>query len=185
MSVDHLARMRAGLIQQFKGLPNLDAFVHAFGDQLNDVEEFFGQLLVLQTLQESVGVQLDRLGVLLGQGRNGLGDGDYRTILQARIVQYRANGTIEDIIQILLILGGAGSVVISESFPARFQALVYGLNAVVSNSDLAAAVLQTKLAGVRVDVFVPSPTNPQFTFDHVIDSTHAGFDQGHLSGPIT
>ncbi len=185
MSVDHLALMRAGLIQQFKGLPNLDAFVHALGDQLNDVEEFFGQLLTLQTLELSVGVQLDRLGLLLGQGRNSLSDSDYRTILQARIVQYQGQGTAENIIQLLLILGGASSVVLSESFPARFQVLLYGLNAVVSNSDLAAAVLQAKLAGVRVDVFIPSPSLPQFTFDHAIDATHAGFDQGHLSGPIT
>ena len=176
--------MRAGLAQQFVGLPNLDAFIKAVGDQLNDVEEFFGQLLTLRTLQNAVGAQLDRLGVLLGQGRNSLSDSDYRTVLQSKIVEYQANGSVEDVIQMLLTLGRASSVLITESFPARFLAYPVGLNPPVSNADLAAALVNIKLAGVGMEVFVPPSSNPVFTFDHAVDATHAGFDAGHLSGPL-
>ncbi len=184
MSVDHLARMRARLITQYRGLPTLDAFLHALGDQMNDIEEVFGQILSQLTLQNATGAQLDAFGLLLGQGRNGLGDDDFRTIIQARIVQYQGNGTIEDIIQILLALGGSSSMQLNEYFPARFQVKLADFAPLISASDIASAILQSKLAGVAVDVFIPAPTNPQFTFDHVADSGHDGFDQGHLSGPI-
>lgn len=184
MSVDHLALMRSRLAEQFKGLPNLDAFLHAFGDQLNDLEEFYTQLMTLRTLQAAEGTQLDKLGVVLGQGRNALDDSGYRTVLQARIAEYQSNGTIEDVIEVLLVLGGASSVLVVESFPARFQAYPLGLNSPVSNADIATAINQIKLAGVGADVFIPSPSLPQFTFDHAVDASHAGFDAGHLSGPI-
>ncbi len=176
--------MQSRLIEQFKGLPNLDAWVKAAGAQFTDIEEALGQLLAGLAFQNAVGAQLDEIGVALHQGRGELDDDTYKTVLQSRIVQYQGNGTIEDIIQILITLGGCSAVTITEFFPARFQADLEGLNPLVSNADLYSAVLQSKLAGVRADVFIPAPTNPQFTFDHVIDATHAGFDQGHLRGPI-
>ncbi len=182
MSVDHLALMRAGLIQQFRGLPNLDAFVHALGDQLNDVEEFFAQLLTLQTLELSVGVQLDRLGVLLGQGRNALSDSDYRTLLQTRIIQYQAQGTVEEIIQAILALSVTSVVQLTEVFPAAFQVVAVDLsNVVVASSDLKAAIFGMKLAGVGAQINQVS--SPAFAFD-TASAGRAGFDVGHLAGPF-
>lgn len=173
--------MLSRLAEQFKGLPVLEAFLVAIGDQLNDVEEFFQQLIDNVTLQGSVGAQLDKMGVILAQGRNGLGDDDYRTILQARIIEYQSNGTTEDIIQILLTLGGAAEVQVTESFPAAFQAVSVGANPPVSDADVHTAVLQTKFAGVGVNLL--QADDPVFALD-AVGPNQAGWDLGHFAGPL-
>jgi hypothetical protein len=170
--------MRARLIEQFKGLPNLDAFIKAYGNQLNDVEEFFGQLLTMLPLQGAVGAQLDRLGKALGQGRNGLSDENYQAILQARVIEYQSNGTLEDLIQILLAMGGAAKVQALEVFPAGVQIAAVGGSA--NPQDMTSAIIQAKGAGVRLTL-LSTPSLPAFAYDTPVSADFAGYDAGHLS----
>lgn len=183
MSVDHLQAMLDRLIQQFKGLPNLQAFFTAFGNQLNDVEEFYGQLMNDLILENAIGTQLDNLGAVLNQGRNGLTDDDYRAVLQSRIVEYQSNGTIEDLIQIMLVLGGANQVQLLEDFPAGFQITARGINSPVANKDIVAAILQAKLAGVQANIEAETAL-PIFQLDLAATAVNDGLDKGHIAGPL-
>lgn len=183
VSVDHLAAMRAGLIGQFKDLPNLDAFIRAIGNQLNDVDEFFGQLFANLNLQNAVGIQLDNLGLTLAQSRNGLGDDDYRTLLQARISAYRSTGNVESLLQIILGLGGASGAQVIEG-ASHITVTVLAPETIVSHSDLITALLEGKPAGVLMTI--NTATVPEFIFDNPgQDGLGAGFDAGHFAGPFS
>jgi hypothetical protein len=184
VSVDHLAAMRARLISQFQGLPNLDAFIHAAGDQLNDIDEFFGQLASLLTLQTAVGAQLDVLGVILGQSRNGLTDSPYRTLLQARVSAYASTGSVESLIQILMSLGGAQTVRVLESSLPDITVTILGLNSPVTHRDILTAMQLAKPAGVSLTLNAV-PGLPAFQFDATDPTQGAGFDVGHLAGTFT
>jgi len=183
MSVDHLALMRSRLISQFKGLPVLDAFLHGLGDQLNDVEEALGQLMTQLILPNAIGVQLDKLGDALNQSRNGLGDGDYRTLLQARVVAYQSQGTVENLIQILLTIGGAQQVQVLEGTPAAMQISAANLGTDVTHSDIVTSVFEAKAAGVGLNL-VANSTKPVFQYDNPASANNAGYDVGHVAGPL-
>lgn len=173
--------MQANTISQFKGATNYQAILAAIGAQLNDVEEFFGQIIVALVLPNAIGPQLDALGGKLNQGRDGLSDSDYRTILQARVVQYQANGTIEDLIQIMLTLTNCLSVQVLESYPAKVTVTAQDLGVVLSTSDVKSAMFSTKLNGVGLIVNVG--VSPVFAFDADGSDTE-GLDQGQLCGPL-
>jgi hypothetical protein len=180
---DHVAAMQANIITQFKGQPNLAAFVNAVGAQLNDVEEFFTQILNNLCLENAVGVQLDGLGAALNQGRNGLGDSDYRTLLQARIVSQQATGTIEDMLVILKTLANCTYVSVQESFPAKMVlTAIQPTQPNLTNADILTAVAQAKAAGVGALVLTASA--PVFQYDLPATANNAGYDVGHIAGPM-
>ncbi len=181
--VDHTAAMQANLISQFQGLPNIGFWITALGAQLNDIDQAIGQLLTMLPLQGAAGAQLDALGGLLGQARDGLNDPTYQALLQAKIVQLRSQGSVENLIQILLSLAGAVSVQAIESQPAAISILVTGeVTPALTNSDIVTAVYQAKPAGVLLTLNA-AVQFPAFQFDVPDSAESAGFDNGHIAGP--
>ena len=177
--------MLAGLITQYAvGATNLYAYMNAIGDQLNDIEECLGQLLDNLCLQNAVGVQLDGLGYALGQGRDGLGDEDYRALLQARIASLQAQGTVEDIIQIFKTLASCEKVQVIELYPAAFRVIMTNPGTpVLSNADIVAAVMTAKAGGVRAELF--SVAKPAFKLDDPATDLNDGLDTGYFPVPFT
>lgn len=72
------------------------------------------QMLTQRTVDTAVGVQLDLLGKIVGQGRQGLSDDVYRRYIRARVLTNRATGKREELISIAkLILGSpVGAIVV-------------------------------------------------------------------------
>lgn len=182
--VNHTAAMQANLISQFQGLPNIGFWITALGAQLNDIDQAIGQLLTMLPLQGASGAQLDALGGLLGQARDGLNDPTYQALLQAKIVQLRSQGTVENLIQILLSMAGAQKVQVLESADADITVTAIEIaGAPLTPNDVIAAVVLSKPAGVGM--VLDEATAPAFEFDMVASSLNAGFDQGHLAGQFT
>lgn len=123
--IDHNAAALARLCQQFKGKPGIEALVSVFAQRYNTLEAVFWALLTQRTLDSAIGAQLDVIGNLVGQQRNGILDDDlYRRYIRARIVTNNSRGRIEDLIkvsrlvvnnttvQIIVNLSGVASVVV-------------------------------------------------------------------------
>lgn len=62
------------------------------------------EMLTLRSVDAAVGVQLDVLGKLVGQGRGGLVDDDYRRYIRARIATNRSTGKREELIRIARLI---------------------------------------------------------------------------------
>lgn len=109
---DYAEKLRADLVEQFKGQPVIDALVEAIGEQLNDVLQFFSELRTQRSIQTAIGKQLDGVGdnVVLNRREAGdmasykqpnyiLDDEQYRTYLIYKIWRNSCSCTYRDIIK--------------------------------------------------------------------------------------
>lgn len=79
---------------------NQKKFLVAVAGEIQAVEDALQQLYSERSIDVAVGVQLDILGKIVGQRRNGMVDDDYRRIIRARIATNRSKGTITDLITV-------------------------------------------------------------------------------------
>jgi hypothetical protein len=105
------------LLQQYREAPLFCEFMKAYCRQMDEVMTVLNQIRELYDPTKATGYGLDCIGARLGLSRNGESDTTYR----ARLLNshsYRANGTGERIIKILIELFGATSVEIKPEYPA-------------------------------------------------------------------
>jgi hypothetical protein len=115
-------------------------------------------------------VNLDRIGDLIAQSRNGQNDITYRLFLKAKAIINSSEGTIEDIISAWKLLSGANKVEILQIFPAAIS-----INADVAIDpllidDAFALIKNAVVAGVRVDNIILFDPDNAFGFEGTLDS---------------
>jgi hypothetical protein len=156
------------LLEQFKGQdkPNLYALITALVDQLQDIEEGALELKSVRSIDNSEGVQLDILGLLIGVDREGRTDAEYRLALKNQIFINTSSGEPESIITFIEFLTDGTEVILKELFPAAFQ--VY-TNGPVFPSNIHQLINNTRAAGVE-NVLVTSSVGetPVFSFDNLL-----------------
>lgn len=155
---DALARFQ----QTLKDQPNLAAFLTAVVAPVQDIEDAMQQLLTERSIDTAVGAQLDDIGAIVGQPRNGLADDVYRRYVRARIMTNRSRGIVEDILQVArLVLDDPNVTLTLRTW--GYAGFNLTLGAVETADDLAAIVLafvkDASSAGVRVTLSY-SETDP-------------------------
>ena len=100
----------------------IGALIVAFADQVQLLENMFfalnqGQMLFNGTTFPAIGAQLDGLGTLIGEPRNGLSDSEYAIFLMGRVAALFSDGTIAAIGNATALLFQAPSVVVTEIWP--------------------------------------------------------------------
>lgn len=115
---DHVNQAIKRLFQQYKGKVRIEALLTAFVDQVQMLEDTTQDLIVGRALDTAEGVQLDLLGEIVGQAREGMDDDAYRLRIKVRIIQNLSEGEAERAIQVYKALLGATLVVYSELYPA-------------------------------------------------------------------
>ena len=94
---DHVARVTAALVEQYKNKPKVVGLLTAFTNQIQKLEDAFFPLLSLPNLGQATGAGLDLLGRIVGEPRNGRLDASYRTAIQVKILLNISSGTIDEI----------------------------------------------------------------------------------------
>lgn len=122
---DHVARALARLPQQFRGKTNVEALLSALVGPGQDLEDALYALLTERDVDTAVGQQLDDLGGIVGEARQGRNDDDYRRFVRARISVNKSKGTALDVLTV-------ASLVLDYSFDeATFILARSGIAAVV------------------------------------------------------
>lgn len=158
---DHVARALLLLPAQFREKARLEALLSAFIAEAQDLEDALFELLEERGLDAAVGVQLDRLGELLGEERRGLEDSAYRLRLKVRIQRNLAQGEPERMIEVLRLLTGSDVVELWEPFPAVVRITFDGQD-VGSDAELKQIMDSLASAGVRVELV--QQLHPAFVF---------------------
>lgn len=123
---DWIGRLRSRIYEQFKGLPIVDLWAVIIGTQAQDLEDAGQSLRTLMSIDDSEGVQLQRLANLVGQSIAGLDDATARLYIRARIRTNKSSGTPGDLYAIVRALLGltAPTMVIHESSPESLEFIV-------------------------------------------------------------
>lgn len=154
------------LCELFKAKANLRALLTVWCGPIQAFEDVLYQVLTQRTVDLAVGVQLDMLGVIVGQPRGGLVDDDYRRYIRARIRTNRTSGTINQILAIArLIVNDTDAVIrLEPSYPA---AAVIRITGILFDSAIAEALVfflrDAAAGGVRL-VLEWSTVAPEDTF---------------------
>lgn len=100
----HATEAITNMLQQFKGKLKFEALLNAISRQVQDLEDVFFQIVAIVDLNTVTGIQLDTIGIILDQPRNGQNDDTYRLFLKAKILVCTSRGTADDILAILFLL---------------------------------------------------------------------------------
>ncbi|MCG8433501.1 MAG: DUF2612 domain-containing protein [Gammaproteobacteria bacterium] len=179
-AIDVIDTFLPKLLTQFKEKPNIEAILRVILKQVQDLEDAAFVLLTGTLLPNAVGNQLDRVGQIVGESRQGRGDADYRVGLSARILLNLSNGTIEELIAIVNVMtSGTAQIDVTEAFPAAFDITV---DTPISNgSAVGVFVLLAKPAGVLAKFrWFEAAAGTEFRFD----TAGQGFDQGLMGDSV-
>jgi hypothetical protein len=126
------------------------------------------------------GVQLDRIGKLVGQPRGAATDSEYRPILRARILTNKSDGSSDVIINIFLAMfADAGTPLIIPGWVAQYTLRLVGVIMDPLVAPAAVGLLNSATQGGTRAVLEWTTTDPSHTL--IYDATGATQGWGDLS----
>jgi hypothetical protein len=172
--------------------PRIQAFVRAFANQVQKLEQTYYDLWFRRMLDNAEDVDLDNIGALVGEARQGWEDDEYRRYIRARIKTLRSDGRIETLIAILVLLFGLdaadlGNIRARDFYPAAVR-IETRFRATANGEYIARGFLgKAKPAGVNLQ-YVAWPatfSNIFFLDDDITPSTGAALsdDGGSPDAP--
>jgi hypothetical protein len=148
---DHVSAAQARLIQQYKESPNLKGLIaDVSATQIQELENAFWGLLSRLDINTMVGLQLDNIGTIVGQARNGQSDAVYRLFIQAKIGVNVSESEATRIIDVWKLITQSSLVHMFEAFPAEVD-LYSDVALDPALAPIAFALIQDVVgAGIRV-----------------------------------
>lgn len=126
---DHADRAVSQLFFQFRYKPRWVAFVTALAIGVQNLENAAYGMTTAFDLETASGQQLEFLGALVGEAREGVLDDEYRRAIRARIVANRSHGTNQDMYDVVVKAAldpasDTDAVTVSERYPQLIDILV-------------------------------------------------------------
>lgn len=132
---EHIDQAKAHLLEQFKSATTLRALLDTYVSQIQDVEDALYGLLLGRWLDNAEGVQLDGLGQIVGEARQGRYDTDYRLAIRVRIKINLCEATPEQIIEIFVLFTNL-AIQLKEYATAAFVLTILGQLPAVGFEDV-------------------------------------------------
>lgn len=172
---DHILAAQNRLIQQYKDSTNLKGLIEdLFGTQVQEIENVFWDLLSRLDINTMVGRQLDNIGSIVGQARNGQTDIVYRLFIQAKIGVNVSESEASRIIDVWKLITQANLVHMFEAFPAEVD-LYADVALDPALVDLAFALMQNVVgAGIAVGFVGGINNTDDFGFEGSVNSLGFG-----------
>lgn len=171
-NTQHVAQGLALLGEAFKGKPNMTALLTCYLNRIQDLENTIWAVIEGYLLPNAVGVQLDTLGDLVGEPRQGRIDSDYRIAIQVTIRVYKTQGRDLDVIAVAALMGFVFTY--TELYPAGFEVDQFGVS-LTFVQWAKQKFLETKAAGTGLAlVYTPELQSNSFIWS----SAHGGSTPG-------
>lgn len=159
---------------------NVEDLIAASVSGLQTVEDAAVQLHGKRMLVGAEGDQLDGLGDIVGEARQGRSDSRYLTWIKARAKVNRSSGTIEEITEVTrLICSSTASVQVEEQFPHGINVFLSG-EEIVNAEEILSILQEMKAGGVRLLVEYTN-TDPDNTFTLDSSNPSQGLDNGIMT----
>jgi hypothetical protein len=159
----HVADAQARLLEQFKNQPKILALVDSLTAPEVDAEAVLFAVRAARNIDTAVGVQLDRIGRIVGEERQGREDDVYRLYLKVRVALNRASGTGDEILNVMSLVLGDSLDALEFYYPASL--VVEAIDLEVSAPDVARILGDVVAAGVyALFVYSSYPEEETFSF---------------------
>ena len=145
---DHTTQALDLLLERFKGKPNLAAFLSAFMEQVQDIEDAIVALADSRIIDKAQGAQLDRIGRIVGQERGARADDVFRMYIKARVRLNLSSGRPDDCLSIVRLLVDADVGLLYEDEDELFFQITAD-KPISGGEDIARILRQAKPACVR------------------------------------
>lgn len=156
----HVEEGLAQLAQQFHDKPVMAAFLTAFLRQVQDLENALFTIPAGNVLDVAVGVQLDGLGSIVGEPRDGRDDDTYRLWIRSRILLNMSSGLAEELYAIFAPLVAPAVPELEDFYPAALELRIQGEITEALASQLSLMLDEAKAAAVAAYLVwsvVPTP----------------------------
>lgn len=188
--VNHTEEGLSLLLEQFNPSPNLRAFLAAYLDQVQDLEDGIQPLLASKSIDIATGVSLDVLGAILNLPRAGLSDEAYRLRLRAEIAINNSDGTQFDMINVtqLLLAMTTKDIQYDEYFPKTVYLRPRNHQMVEDANVVLALLKRTGPAGTEVHFVyntVEADDDDMYRFSDSADTTETLSTQGTENGELS
>jgi len=144
---NHVERALALLIEEFKRREYIVDVVSIFAGRAQEVENAMSDLLVFRSIDTAYDATLDIIGEIVGQGRGGRTDVEFRAAIRARIQINASSGTPDQMSTALQFFTNASQVRLIESFPGAVRMFFDGTSV---PDSLTAQMQAVAPAAVRV-----------------------------------
>jgi len=164
--------------------PNFLKLVKIYSDELQEIEDCTQQVLLDTKISTASGIQLDRLGQILDEEREGRGDELYRTGIKNAVFEKAKHGGINDLISVARIqIPQTLTVEVDEYYPNTALIFVEVEDqATVANPELIKeAVRLAKQAAVEIDIGI-STSGKAFRFSSLTGQTNTGHGFASAAG---
>jgi len=152
---DHQTVMTSRLIERWKNKPNLQVMLDSLAAEVQELEDAAIQVLLGRLPDFAQGVQLDALGRIVGQSREGLDDDRYRVHIRARIAINQSFGRPDDLLTVIRILSAARLTILEHGNATMAIAFIDPLESPAIGAELPRLLNQARVAGVRLLVTMP------------------------------
>jgi hypothetical protein len=177
------------LTSEYQGSTNYLSWVQALLQPLDDASNCLSLMTLAFDLDQAVGVQLDVLGVIIGQSRrvnfqprNGvspvLDDATYRVLLKARIAQNQWDGTVDGLQGVWESLFPGGRLSINDNQNMSATVILSGAFSSITQDLITNGLIIPRPEGVQYTFTFAAL--PLFGFDRT-DAFVSGFDAGKWS----
>jgi len=159
-------------LEQYKGTIAFKRLIEIYLESVQELEDVAFQVILKRMLENATDIQLDTLGAIVGEQRQGKDDDNYRIWIAVRIRLNRSFGTPVDIIDVVQLAtdaafefreynSGAFSVLFSETpeFP----------------NDISVICYLAKAAGINITVVYPPEGATPFKFMNLGDTSDPDF----------
>lgn len=170
------------LPEQYKGKPKFERLVRAYGTQAQALEDVLYEMILANNIFYATGAELDQIGDIVIQPRDGRLDDAYRVRILAKIAQNVSTGTGEELIRIFKLLMQARLVYLNPIYPASMQINAVGFDPVGSAAEIKAAMNASRVGGTSFDFFAVAPDEDSFSFLADPDPKGKGF--GTTADPL-
>lgn len=167
---NHVEVAEDRLLEQYKNSPNLKGLLAGIVTPLQDLENQNFLVYVNRHIHTAAGAQLDGIGEIVGELRQGANDASYRRAIQARIAINNGGGEPESIIAAIRAMMDPIKITYGPLYPASFQ-----INIKIKDfdPDFIPIIRTLSPAGVGEIIITTSSEGEPFVFSEIVEGQAA------------
>jgi hypothetical protein len=165
---DHVDAAKGRLVQQYKESVRFNDLIESLVLPVQEIEDQTDNLYRLRSITTSEGLQLDRIGDMVGELRFGRDDQEYRSAILTRVAINVSGGEPESIITAIRQLLNPLTIDYVDTFPASFQIFIQ-VDEFIPN--LASLIRPLSPAGIGSGILLEGGLNSPFVFSEISSDT--------------